>query len=154
MTGVTAVNVVAMASLLSPSTLSGTTRTAVRRPWHPARKRLILGVGLIAIGSFLPWLYVGGMPKSGALGPGLWTFYASMLGIAAIMLPFHRIGSVHAGIVGAVALAVPAWQLVHVLGLVGFGGWMPGPGLVMVVAGGVVALGCAVRLWRAGSTPA
>lgn len=118
---------------------------------HPARKRLILAVGLVVVGSFLPWLYVGGVPKSGALGPGLWTFYAAMLGLAAIMLPFHKVGAVHAAIVAAVAVAVPVWQVVHVLGLVGGGGWMPGPGLVMVVAGGVVAGSCAVRLWRAPS---
>lgn len=132
----------------SSSLASTASRTAVRRPWHPARKRLILGVGLIAVGSFLPWLYFAGMPKSGALGPGLWTFYASMLGIAAIMLPFHRIGAVHAAILAAVAIVVPVWQLARVIDVIGFGGWMPGPGMVMVLAGGVVAAGCAVRLWR------
>lgn len=115
---------------------------------HPARRRLILAMALVMIGSFLPWLYLGGIAKSGAFGPGLWTFYASMLGLAAILLPYHRVGGAHAAIMAAVALGIPAWQIVHTIDLVGFGGWMPGPGLVMVVGGGVVAAGCAVRLFR------
>lgn len=120
-----------------------------RKPMHPARKRLIVAVLLVMVGSFLPWIYVGGVPKSGALGPGLWTFYGSMLGVAGVLLPFHKVGAVHAGLMAVVALFVPAWQVVHILGLVGFGGWMPGPGLVMVFGGGVVAVGCAIRLFRA-----
>lgn len=115
---------------------------------HPARRRLILAMVLVMVGSFLPWLYAGGIAKSGALGPGLWTFYASMLGLAGVLLPYHRVGGVHAAIMAAVALLVPVWQVVHVLNLVGWGGWTPGPGLVMVVGGGVVAAGCAVRLLR------
>ncbi|TIC89366.1 hypothetical protein E8D34_00770 [Nocardioides sp. GY 10113] len=103
---------------------------------------------MVMIGSFLPWLYVGGAPKSGALGPGLWTFYGAMLGLAGVLLPFRKVGAVHAGLMAAIALVVPAWQLVHVLSLVGTGGWMPGPGLVMVAGGGVLALGCAARLLR------
>ncbi|GAB3245267.1 hypothetical protein [Nocardioides dilutus] len=136
--------------MTSPSadrvSLGGSSRP--RRPMHPARRRLILGMVLIMVGSFLPWLYVGGIAKSGAFGPGLWTFYASMLGLAAVLLPFHRIGAAHAAVMAAVALGIPAWQVVHAIGLVGFTGWMPGPGLVMVVAGGVVSAACSVRLLR------
>ena len=115
---------------------------------HPARRKLILAMVLVMVGSFLPWLYVGGIAKSGALGPGLWTFYASMLGLAGVLLPFHRVGGVHAAVMAAAALGVPAWQIVHVVNLVGIGGWMPGPGLVLVVGGGVVAAGAAMRLLR------
>ncbi|WP_196780871.1 hypothetical protein [Nocardioides sambongensis] len=120
-----------------------------RQPMHPARKRLIIAVLLVGVGSFLPWIYVGGVPKSGALGPGLWTFYGAMLGLAGVLLPFHKVGAVHAGLMAAAAIAVPAWQVLHLVGLVGLAGWMPGPGLVMVFGGGVVAIGCAVRLYRA-----
>ena len=126
--------------------LTGSTRP--RRPWHPARRKLLLAMVLVMVGSFLPWLYVGGVAKSGALGPGLWTFYAAMLGLAGVLLPFHRIGGVHAALMAAVALAVPIWQVAHVVGLVGLSGWMPGPGLVMVFGGGVVAATAAVRLVR------
>jgi hypothetical protein len=119
-----------------------------RRPMHPARRRLILGVLLVMIGSFLPWLYVAGAPKSGALGPGLWTFYAGMLGLAGVLLPYRRIGGGHAAVMAAVCLVIPVWQIGRVLTTVGLGGWSPGPGIVMVVAGGVVAAGCALKLLR------
>jgi hypothetical protein len=123
--------------------------TATMRPVHPARRRLALAVLLVVVGSFLPWLYAaGGIAKSGILGPGLWTLYASFLGLAGVLLPYHRVGAVHAAIMAVAALALPVWQVVHVLGLVGWGGWTPGPGLVLVVAGGVVAASCAVRLVR------
>jgi hypothetical protein len=115
---------------------------------HPARRRLILAMVLVMVGSFLPWVYAGGIAKSGAYGPGLWTFYASMLGLAGVMLPYRRVGAAHAAVMAAVSLAIPVWQVVHLVGLVGLEGWMPGPGLVMVVAGGVVAAGCALRLLR------
>lgn len=115
---------------------------------HPARKKLLLAVLLVTVGSFLPWLYVGGVPKSGALGPGLWTFYGAMLGFAGAMLPYHRVGAGHAAVMAGIALGVPLWQVVHVLDLVGAGGWMPGPGLVMVAGGGILAGVAAARLWR------
>lgn len=119
-----------------------------RPAWHPARKRLIIAVLLVMVGSFLPWLYAAGEAQSGALGPGLWSFYAAMLGLAALMMPWRRVSGGHAAVMAAICLALPVWQLVHVFGLVGFGGWMPGPGLVMVAFGGIVAAQCAVRLWR------
>lgn len=119
-----------------------------RRAWHPARKRLIAAVVLVMLGSFLPWLYAVGQAQSGALGPGLWSFYGAMLGIAAILLPWRRVGAGHAAVMAAICLGLPAWQLVHVIGLVGFSGWMPGPGLVMVAFGGIIAAQCALRLFR------
>jgi len=119
-----------------------------RRPAHPARKRLILAVGLVMIGSFLPWLYVGGVPRSGALGPGVWTFYASMLGLAGVLLPYRRIAAGHAAAMAAAAVVLPVWQLAHMIRLVEFAGWMPGPGLVMVLGGGVAAATAAWQMLR------
>lgn len=114
---------------------------------HPARRRLIMGVVLVLLGSFLPWIYVIGVPKSGALGPGLWTFYAGTLGLAAVLMPWRRVAGGHAAVMAAVCLALPLWQIVHAIQF-GFGGWMPGPGVVMVGFGGVIALQCAWRLFR------
>ncbi len=119
-----------------------------RRSGHPARKKLVFAVVLVVIGSFLPWIYVAGVPKSGILGPGLWTFYAAMLGVAGVLLPFRRVGAGHAAAMAAAAVAVPVWQVGHIVNLVGLGGWMPGPGLVMVLGGGVLAAGAAWRMWR------
>ncbi|QYJ03153.1 hypothetical protein KUV85_12505 [Nocardioides panacisoli] len=125
--------------------LAGSDRT--RPAWHPARKRLIGAVVLVMLGSFLPWVYLVGIPVSGAGGPGLWTFYTGTLGLAAVLMPWPRVAAGHAAVMSAVCLVLPSWQIGHVLQY-GFGGWMPGPGLVMVFFGGVVALQCAWRLFR------
>jgi len=76
-------------------------------------------------------------------GPGLWTFYASLLALAGALLPprFHVAALVQAGLVALIAIALPVWQVGRVITLVGFGGWAPGPGLVMTLGGGVL---CAV----------
>jgi hypothetical protein len=124
-----------------------------RQPASPARKRLGLAVVLVILGSFLPWVYTALGSMSGVRGAGLWTFYASMLGLGAVLLPFRRFGAIQAAIMAGVAVALPTWQVVHVLGLVGFGGWMPGPGLVMVFGGGVLAGAAAWQLFRE-TTPA
>lgn len=132
---------------MSAST-SGTVRTR-RRP-DPARRQLALGVVAVVIGSFLPWIHTPAGNLLGGQGPGLWTFYAAMLGLAGVLIPARVPRMIQAGILAMVALALPVWQVVHVLSLVGLGGWMPGPGLVMVVAGGVLAAGATWKAARAG----
>jgi hypothetical protein len=119
-----------------------------RRP-DPARRQLALGVLAVMIGSFLPWIHTPAGNAMGGQGPGLWTFYAAMLGLAGVLIPARVPRMAQAGILAAVALALPVWQIVHVLTLVGLGGWMPGPGLVMVTAGGTLALTAA---WRTATT--
>lgn len=126
---------------------AATERSPRRRP-DPARRKLGLAVVLVLVGSFLPWLFTGLGSISGARGPGLWTAYAAFLGLAALFMPWRRVAGVHAGLLAVVALVIPVWQLVHVIGLPGSGGWYPGPGLVVVVAGGVVAAAAARGMFR------
>ncbi len=104
---------------------------------------------MILVGSFLPWLYVATGGISGARGAGLWTFYAAMLGIAGALIPSRTVGAIQGGLMALVALALPVWQVVHVLSVVGLGGWLPGPGLVLVFGGGVLAAVATRQLWSA-----
>lgn len=129
--------------------MSPATPTAVptRRRAEPAKRRLGLAVVFVLLGSFVPWVYTPLGSVSGAQGAGLWTFYAGMLGVAALVLKWRRVCAVQAGIMAAAALALPVWQLVHLLRLVGLGGWMPGPGLVLVFTGGVLGALAAYRLY-------
>lgn len=129
--------------------MSPATPTAVptRRRAEPAKRRLGLAVAFVLLGSFVPWVYTPVGSVSGAQGAGLWTFYGGMLGVAALVLKWRRVCAVQAAIMAAVALALPVWQLAHLLRLVGFGGWMPGPGLVLVFTGGVLAALAAYRLY-------
>lgn len=129
-------------------------RGRTRRPADPARRRLALAVGMVVLGSFLPWVYTSLGSLSGVRGAGLWTFYAAMLGLAGALVPSRRVAAVQGALMAVPALALPVWQVLHVLGLVGTGGWLPGPGLLMVFAGGVVAAGASRALWRGAPVPA
>ncbi|WP_141277518.1 hypothetical protein [Pseudonocardia hydrocarbonoxydans] len=123
-------------------------QTGRRARRHPANRRLLLAAVLILVGAFLPWLATGAGNVSGVRGAGLWTMYAAVLGLAGAAVRSPRIAALHAAVLAAVALALPLWQVVHVLGLVGFAGWVPGPGLVMTVGGGVLAGSAALALYR------
>ena len=128
----------------SPST-SGAVRPR-RRGVDPARRSLLIATIMVILGSFMPWVDTAAGAISGARGPGLWTFYAAMLGLAGGLSPSKRIAGVQAAIFGAVAITLPLWQLIHLIRLVRFEGWLPGPGLVLVFGGGVLAASAAWRL--------
>lgn len=105
---------------------------------------------MVALGSFLPWIDTALGAISGARGAGLWTFYAAMLGLAGALVPMRTLALVQGAVLALVALALPLWQAGHLLSLVGTAGWVPGPGLVLVFGGGVLA---AVAVRRMASAP-
>jgi hypothetical protein len=107
---------------------------------------------MVLLGSFLPWIDTAVGSVSGARGAGLWTFYAAMLGLAGALIPMRRVAAVQAAIFAAVALVLPAWQVVHLLSLIGINGWVPGPGLVLVLGGGVLGATAAAQLFRPPAT--
>lgn len=131
----------------------GTRLARGRRLPHPARKALAGAVAMVIFGSFAPWVDTAAGTVSGARGAGLWTFYAAMVGLAGVLVPGWRMAGVHAAVLAVVAVALPTWQVVHLVSLVGTDGWMPGPGLVLVFAGGVLAGSAAWRLLRSSLTP-
>src|SRR5690625_5024088 len=128
---------------MSGATAGQTTSTTRTRVRVPGRARLLGAVAMVVVGSFLPWLDTVAGTVSGAVGAGLWTFYAAMLGLAGALVPVQLLRVIQAVVFGVVAIALPVWQLVHVLDLVGTTGWMPGPGIVLVLGGGVLALDAA-----------
>lgn len=104
-------------------------------------------------GAFLPWVMTAVGNASGARGAGLYAFYAAVLGIAGAIVRKPRWAAAHAAVLALVAVVLPVWQVVHLAGLVGFSGWMPGPGLVLVFGGGVLAGSAALALFRTPVTP-
>lgn len=128
-------------------------RAGRRARRHPANRRLLLAALLILVGAFLPWLATGAGNVSGVRGAGLWTMYAAVLGLAGAAVRSPRIAALHAAVLAVVALALPLWQVMHLVGLVGFAGWVPGPGLVMTVGGGILAGSAALALHRGSPTP-
>lgn len=129
-------------------TTSGAVQTAVPRRGRPNRR--LLGAALmVLIGAWLPWIYTGVGSVAGVRGAGLWTMYAAVLGIAGAALRRRpRWASVHAAVLALVAVSLAVWQVVHLVSLVGFAGWMPGPGLVLTLGGGVLAATVAWSLWN------
>jgi hypothetical protein len=115
---------------------------------EPGRKRLLWASLMALVGGFMPWLMTEVGNVNGYRGAGLWVAYAAMLGLAGAMLPWRRVAAVQGFILAAVAVALPLWQFVHVVSLVGFAGWMPGPGLVMCLGGGVLAAVGSRQLWQ------
>lgn len=125
--------------------------TPARRPVARRSRysRHLLGAALmILLGAFLPWVSTALGNVAGVQGAGLWTMYAAMLGVAGAILRSPRWAAGHAAVMGAVAVGLSLWQVLHLVGLVGFSGWMPGPGLVLTIGGGVLALVAATGLLR------
>ncbi len=138
-----------MATTSSPAaTTPAPARTRGRRGGEPGRRSLLGASLLVLFGSFMPWVDTPLGTVLGGQGAGLWTFYACMLGFAGVMVPLRGLAVAQAALLGVVALALPLWQVGHLLSLVGTAGWMPGPGLVLVLGGGVLACVSAVRLHR------
>jgi hypothetical protein len=123
--------------------------TRVRRRRPPASRHLLGASFMVILGAFLPWVYTGAGNVTGVQGAGLWTMYAAALGIAGAILRSYRVAAVHAGLLALVAVALPLWQIVHMLSLVGLAGWMPGAGLVLTLGGGVLAGFAGLGLLRA-----
>lgn len=128
-----------MTSSARPAAGSTATTRPERRPAVPGRRQLLGAVAMVAFGSFLPWIDTPLGQISGARGAGLWTFYAAMLGLAGALVPIRMMALLQGALLALVAVGLPVWQVVRLLSLVGTSGWVPGPGLVLVFGGGVLA---------------
>lgn len=107
----------------------------------------------MGFGGWLPWVYTEAGPVIiGAVGGGLWVFYAGLIVLAGGMLPPRlRMAAVVQGVLGGlVGIGIPVWQVLHLWGLVRMEGWAPAPGLVLSAFGGVLALVAAAQLARLG----
>lgn len=106
-----------------------------RRRMHPGQKRMLWATPALFLAAFLPWLYTGVGAIRAFNGPGVFLFYAAFVALAGALIPWHRVAAVQGFLVAALALVLPVWQVLHVWRLVGFEGWLPGPGIVLSLAG-------------------
>ncbi|GGK73007.1 hypothetical protein [Ornithinimicrobium pekingense] len=118
-----------------------------RRRKMPGQLRLLAASVLMIVGAFLPWLYTPLGTVTGMRGPGLWTATVGMLALAGALVPVRVLAVLQAVVAAAICIVLPIWQLVHMLGLVGMQGWIPGPGLVLTLGGGALAAHAAWQLW-------
>ena len=116
-----------------------TAPTRTRRGKMPGQMRLLAASAMIIVGAFLPWLYTPVGTITGMRGPGLWTATVGVLALAGALVPVRVLAILQAAAAAVLCVAIPVWQFVHVFSKVGMGGWLPGPGLVLTLAGGVLA---------------
>ncbi|MDP3968691.1 MAG: hypothetical protein Q8Q02_10430 [Nocardioides sp.] len=134
--------------MATTSSAPATGRTRTRRARVPGRGQLLGATIMVLVGSFMPWVYTALGSVSGARGAGLWTFYAGVLGLAGTLIPHRLTAVIHATILSVACVAIIAWQVIHLLTQIGTEGWAPGPGLVLVLGGGILAGVAARNLWR------
>ncbi|SOC57920.1 hypothetical protein [Ornithinimicrobium cerasi] len=120
-------------------------RTSRRR--MPGQLRLLAASVMMLVGAFLPWLYTPLGTVTGMRGPGLWTATVGLLALAGALVPIRFLAIGQALVAAAVCVVLPLWQFFHVFRLVGMQGWVPGPGLVLTLAGGVLAAVAGWQLW-------
>lgn len=125
-----------------------------RRRLHPGQKKLIFASIGMFLGVWLPWFWtnVGNVSAIGfsfdqsapvitlAGQPGLWTWMASFMALAAGLVPWRAVSLIAGGIATLIGLGFPVYFLARALtGSYFFeqADWMPGPGLVLT-------FGCAV----------
>jgi hypothetical protein len=117
----------------------GDAPVATKRRWPyvgHGQQTLLWASVMIMVAAFLPWLMTGVGTFTGMRGAGTWTVFAGAVGIGASLMRSRRFVLVHAWAIAAVAILLPCWQLLHMLGLVGLSGWLPGIGLIMTLFGG------------------
>jgi hypothetical protein len=124
-------------------------RVRPRWPYVGRPQILLLIAALVTmVASFLPWLDTGlfgaasGVALSGgALADGMLTFYAGALAFPGVIWRSPRVVAAHLLVLGAAAIGVPGWRLALALQhLPGFGqAWLPGVGMLLVIASGVAA---------------
>ena len=133
----------------SDNTPSNSAGVPTRRRLHPAQKLLLMAAAGVIVGSFMPWVSLNmGAEFGGFTGAGLYTFYIGVLGLGGGLVPVRVLAVLQGLIMGTVAVALPVWQVVRLLRLVGFSGWFPGTGLIIVFASGCLALLATYRIWH------
>lgn len=135
--------------LTTGDAVAATSPAATRPRWPYAghgQQTLLWASILITVGAFLPWLMTSVGTFGGMRGAGSWTVFAGVIGIGAALMRSRRLVLLHAVGIATIAIALPVWQVVHLVGMVGLRGWLPGIGLIMTFGGGVAVARAALEL--------
>lgn len=128
---------------------------AAPSPWrwsHPRQRLLVLLSAGVIVGAFMPWIETGLGTYRGFAGPGPFLFYAGVLGLGAGLVPVRALAVGQGAILAAAAVALPLWQIVRLVRLVGFEGWSPGVGMMLILGCGLMAARVTIGLVRQPTT--
>lgn len=117
-------------------------------PYLPSQKILLVaGIGILA-GTALPWVLLFGKAVWGTPLAVSWTLWAGIMVLASAAVRWRTIVLVSAFIGGGVALYFGAWQTLRIMTTCFSFHCLPGPGLGLLVIGGIAALYQVVRMVR------
>lgn len=115
------------------------------------QKPLLMAALLMVVGSMLPWVMTPVGNLLGVAGAGVLTLYLAVIGIAGALIRRRLPALIQATVTGAGAIALTTWQLGRLAQLSAatdtWGQLVPGVGLIMVLASGLLALVAAHRLY-------
>lgn len=127
-------------------------QTSRRRwPYFGGQGQLLLAAIAILVGSALPWAFILGQLLWASPLAVMWSFWAGLVTVAAAVARWRWIVVVSALGGGGTAVFFAAWQTERIVGVCALSfDCLPGPGVGLLLAGGLAALYRAAQLVRAG----
>jgi hypothetical protein len=115
-------------------------------PYFPPQFFLVFAAIAVFVGSFLPWALVLGQSLRGAPLAVSWTLWAGLMMLAAAFVPWRAVFLASALAGGGAAVGIGVWQTARILDRCPLSlDCLPGPGLGLVVGGGVASVYLAGR---------
>ncbi len=122
-------------------------RTERRRwPYFPGQGALLAAGIVIFAGTALPWALVLGRLLWGSPGALTWTLSAGFLVLGGAMVRWRALVALSAAGGGAIAVFFALWQTARILSRCLSLDCLPGPGLGLLLAGGLLALYQSARI--------
>lgn len=110
-------------------------------PYFPPQFFLLFAAIAVFVGSFLPWALVLGQSLRGAPLAVSWTLWAGLMMLAGTFVRWRLLFLLSGGGGGGVAVGIGLWQTARIFERCSFSlDCLPGPGLGLLVGGGLVAL--------------
>lgn len=123
---------------------------AAKWPYFGVFQRNLLFAGLgMWIGVALPWALVLGKALWGAPMAASWALWAGLIAIAGGAVRWRNLAALSGLIGGTVAVYFALWQTTHIVQTCSLSiHCVPGPGLGLLLIGGIVAITNSYRLYR------
>lgn len=123
------------------------TQRTRRWPYFPGQAYLVLAGLLLLLGTVLPWAFILGKLLWASPVALMWTFWAAVVTLAAAVAPWRRVVAFSAFAGGATGLVFGVWQTAKILDVCALSlACLPGPGLGVLLSGGLLAAHRAVRI--------
>jgi hypothetical protein len=117
-----------------------------RWPYFAGQGALVVGAIVIFAGTALQWAFVLGRLLWGSPGALTWTLSAGFLVLGGALVRWRALSALSAAGGGAIAVFFALWQTSRILSRCFSVDCLPGPGLGLLLAGGLLALYRSARI--------